>query len=278
MKSSSTVFSALGFKALLSWLSSVLVLVAVAVAVTWSQTHLGRSALWSGYSLLAIMAVLSLFHVRKRLSMIPLGRAYWWQKLHIAFGVLSIALYVVHIDGWWPIGGYEQWLAIFFYVAIASGIVGYLMQLIIPGRLTETQDEIIVERINDVIADLRDGARACVERSLAETQANTISRFYIETFDRYFRRPRFVFNHLLGGRFAEHWLANQFDALSHYCDATEMAFVEELHDLALTKARVDYHYAHMLLLKLWLFVHIPAVVGLVLLIGWHWLLVNIYAL
>ena len=263
---------------LLPWLISASLLIAVITAVTYSQNNLGRPALWSGYSLLAVVAALSLFHVRKRLPMIPLGHAHLWQKTHIAFGVLSIALYAIHVDGWWPPGIYERWLASSFYLAVGSGILGYCLQLLIPARLAETQDEIIVERIADVVAELRDEARECVERSLSETQSNTITRFYVETFDTFFQRPRFLTNHLMGGRLAEHWLNNQFVALARYCDKQEMVFVEELRGLAATKARVDSHYARMSLLKLWLFIHIPAVVGLLALICWHWLLINIYAL
>lgn len=266
------------WRLMLPWILSALLLIAVIAVVHYSRNHLGRPALWSGYSLFSIMAVLGLYYIRKRLPMIPLGRAYWWQKTHIAFGVLSVALYIIHVDGWWPHGIYERWLAGFYYLAIISGILGYLLQLLVPARLTQTQDEVIVERIGDIVAELREKARACVERSLTETKSDSIARFYTETFDTFFQRPRFLFNHLLGGRLAEHWLSNQIDALEHYCDATELDFVAELHSLALTKAHVDSHYAHMSLLKIWLFVHIPAVVGLIALIMWHWLLVNIYAL
>jgi len=260
-------------------LSGVLLLVWISLETMEERNHLGHPELWSGYSLLATLILLALFNIRKRLSMLPqLGSAYLWHQLHIVGGMLSITLYILHVDTWWLVAGYERWLSISFYLAIGSGVLGFLIQIYYPKRLTEIGHELIFERIPDAIVDIRTEAMQVIEENIKTTQSETLLRFYEESLDHYFRRPHFIPQHIIGSQAAEFWLKKRFAAVRHLSNADELLTLQKLEALAVNKNRIDQQYAFQWVMKLWLFIHIPSVIALLLFIFWHFLLVNIYAL
>src|SRR4051812_14874206 len=57
----------------------------------------------TGYALFALIVFLALYNGRKRLSMIPLGRASTWLTLHLVGGALSMALFWLHTGNLWPL-------------------------------------------------------------------------------------------------------------------------------------------------------------------------------
>ena len=89
---------------------------------------LGSAAELTGYWLFGVLVFLTLFNLRKRLSMIPLGPASIWLALHTVGGVLALALFWLHTESIWPTGVYEQVLVMLFYATVASGIFGYVAQ------------------------------------------------------------------------------------------------------------------------------------------------------
>ena len=70
----------------------------------------------TGWALAAAIPFLLIFNVRKRLSAFNLGLAKIWFALHVAFGFLTIAFFVIHAGVFWPIGLYEQLLAAGFWL------------------------------------------------------------------------------------------------------------------------------------------------------------------
>ena len=102
-------------------------------------------------------------------------------------------------------------------------------------------------------------------------------RYYVETFDWYFRRPRFLISHLTGGWKSHFCLERQFATSRNYVNDDEKPCLDELQALGELKSNVDFHYAAQWLMKGWLLVHVPAAVGMVVLALWHLLVVNIYS-
>src|SRR4051812_30573530 len=64
----------------------------------------------TGYALFGMIVVLALYNGRKRLSMIPLGRASIWLRLHLVGGALTMALFWLHTGNLWPLGTFDQTL------------------------------------------------------------------------------------------------------------------------------------------------------------------------
>ena len=66
--------------------------------------------------------------------------------------------------------------------------------------------------------------------------------------------------------------------MRRYLSEKEIAYLEQLQELAEAKARLDLHYAAQGLLKVWLLVHVPLAAAMLVLAAWHMLLVNVYSL
>jgi hypothetical protein len=243
----------------------------------WEHRHLGDPAFVTGWWLFAIMLLLSAFNARKRLAMLPLGRASVWLHWHVGGGFLALALFWLHGRVLWPLGLHEQALALAFYLLTISGIVGWLLQRIYPRQLSDTGREIIFERIPAEIARLRESAEQLVLDCTRGTGSDTVARHYMETLHWFFRRPRFFLNHaLFGGKEARDWTRRQCEVIRPHLDEKERGFLDRLHALADEKATVDFHFAAQSLMKRWLLLHLPLAAMTMLLALWHVLLVYAY--
>ena len=251
------------FKPSYPWLGLAAFALAAALAVQTHKTRLslGHPAILSGWSIVAMMIFLSLFNVRKKLSMLPLGSAQTWLKLHVVGGILALAFFWIHTERLWPIGRYEQILAFLFYLLTVNGIAGYILQRIYPGHLTQTGLEVIYERIPVEIVEIRERAEALILECTKETGVETLAQYYLETLDWFFRRPRFFASHAVGRQKARHWVRQQFAVVRHYLNDAEQAYLAKLQVLAETKNKMDIHYALQTVLKSWLLVHIPLTVA-----------------
>ena len=127
--------------------AGAVVLVAVVALIDRSQRlDLLHPELVTGWVLLAAVVFLALLNVRKKLSMVPVGRASDWVAAHVVLGVVVIVIYAFHARAIWP-SGYELALALLFYAVILSGLIGYLLQRMAPASLANLGYEVIWERI-----------------------------------------------------------------------------------------------------------------------------------
>lgn len=256
-------------------------LLLVVAAALWTHQNivmLNQPDILNGYLLFGCMWIPALLGLRKKLSMLPVGSAAHWTGVHILVGVVLLPLYWLHTGAFWPSGTYEKALAALFYLVSGSGLLGWFVQTIYPARLTQTGGEIQFERIPAAICGLRDAAIATVRQATQDTATDTLARHYVQNLSWYFFKPRFVLNHLFGGQRHEFWLHGEFRRIERYLGPREKQYLERLRELAKQKSNVDTHYAIQGLLKLWLFLHIPASATLLALAVWHLLLVHIYAI
>ena len=263
---------------------AILLLLAAAIfAVLWFAAHriwlqLGDPAILTGYFLFGVMVLLALFTARKRLSMVPLGRASVWLTFHVVGGLLALALYWLHVGALWPTGGYEIILAVLFYIVVVSGILGFVIQRLCPSRLTRGGEEIIYERIPAELARLRDSAESVVLAGTEKSGSDTLARHYDEVLHWFFQRPRFFWSNVFGSMQAQHWLENQGRSLARYLSTSEREFEQQLYALAEEKSEIDVQYALQSLMKWWLFFHVPPSAALLIFAFWHLVVVNLYAI
>jgi len=262
----------------LLWSAVITGLAILGVYTYLADIALRRPEFVTGYALFALMLALALFNARKKLSMVPLVRSAYWLAFHIVGGVAALALFFIHTGSIWPTGGYEQALAVVFYLVSLSGIFGYAVQRINPRRLVQTDYEIIFERIPAELADVREKAEAEIRACTEETGSDTLARHYMETLTWYFRRPRFFLNNAFGGNAGQHWLRNQYRTVDRYLNDAERAYLDRIDELARLKAKIDIHYACQSMMKNWLLVHLPLAAALLGLMFWHVIVVNVYAL
>ena len=183
----------------LLWAIAATGLAILGVYTYLADLELQRSEFLTGYTLFAVMLALALFNARKKLSMVPLVRSAYWLAIHVVGGVAAVILFFIHTGSAWPTGGYEQALALIFYLVSLSGIFGYAVQRVYPRRLVRTDFEIIFERIPHELAEIREKAEAEIRTCTEETGSDTLARHYMETLSWYFRRPRYFLNNAVGG-------------------------------------------------------------------------------
>ena len=252
--------------------------VVAALQVQVSSRTLQEPTALIGYFLFGLMIFLGLFNLRKKLSMIPLGKASVWFRMHVFGGILALGLYWLHTGNLWPNGAYEQVLALTFYLVSFTGMVGYILLNQYPSRLTQIGVEVIYERIPAEIAAIREEAEAIILQSTEETGSDTIARHYLETFHWFFARPRHFWSHAFGSRAGPHWVRHEVANLRRYLNEAELQHLERLTSIAYTKTRVDFQYAAQTIMKGWLLIHLPLSVAVMTLATWHFILVHVYAI
>ena len=230
-----------------------------------------------GYILFALMVFLALYNGRKRLSMLPLGKASVWLSLHLIGSLLALALFWLHIGTIWPTGAIDRTLAAFFYAVSASGVIGYALQLWIPGRLVHAGPEIIYERIPGEIAAIRGQVEKALLEAAEESGSETLGRDYTETLAWYFAQPRFFWSNVLGGGHAEHWLQRHIDTIGRYLTEAERSHLARIVEMVSDKRRIDVQYALQTLLKHWTIFHVPLAAAMLTLAVWHLIIVHVFA-
>jgi len=106
----------------------------------------------------ALMLYAGLLGARKKVPVWRLGRAQTWMRGHIWLGLLSLPLILFHggfaFRG--PLTAVLMWL---FFIVIASGVAGALVQHYVPRMMTSRVPmETIYEEIPNVRAQLREEA------------------------------------------------------------------------------------------------------------------------
>ena len=258
------------------WLVILLVWLSITGLAWYAERHLGNASTITGYALFVVMLSLSFLRVRKYLLVLPLGTVHDWLRVHTILGIVGVALYFQHSGSLWPNGHYEQVIAIVFYGLTLSGMVGYFMQRTLPPRLADLGGEIIYERIPSELADLREQVEQLILKAVKELGSDTLGRYYTESLEWFFWKPRFLVGHMLGSGRSASWIRGRITALRRYLSDPERVYLDQIEVLALRKSQLDAHYALQSMLKVWLFIHVPAAVLLLLLACWHLLVVNIY--
>lgn len=260
------------------WLAALTVWALAAIAGALVERRAGHGAVVTGYVLLLMVLALGTFNLRKRLPALPIGTARTWMLAHLAIGIAALPLYLQHAGGLWPSGRYEQLLALAFYGTMASGVAGWMLQRLLPRRLTDLGGEVVFERIPAEIAAVRENVEAVVLAAMRESGSSALGRYYAESLDWYFWQPRFLFSHLLGANRSARWIRDHIHALRRYLGDKEREGLDKIEAFALRKNQLDAHYVLQGALQLWLLVHVPCAVLLTALALWHLVVVNIYAL
>jgi hypothetical protein len=166
------------------WIIVCLLLLAGAAAVYFFVPGYGHNRLDGGsggtpeglvfgFAGYAMMLFALLLGARKRVRTMRLGRTYWWVQGHAWLGLLSFPIIILHggfKPNFWG-GPLTQVIMWTFVVVWLSGIVGLILQQIMPTRLlNHVPMETIYEQIDHIIAQLRDEAAGIVKGVQEKTQ------------------------------------------------------------------------------------------------------------
>lgn len=209
-------------------------------SVRYAEFRFASPAHASGWFLFATVCLLMAFYVRKALPFRWLGTARFWMHLHLVAGVLSLALFALHAGFAWPYGGFERILLFFFLMAGGSGIIGWGLSRWLPRRLRREGLEPIFEELPSLTLALAEQVDQKV------TQATGLGSLYTAEVRAWFRNV--------------HYLPNRGSESVRLFSEQDPELLQALND----KRRLDRHACLQGTLKLWLFVHIPFSVLLIL--------------
>jgi len=253
-------------------------LIALCYWLVWLyDTALRDARFFDGWVLFVGMVAQLLFNIRKKLPMLPLGRASTWMQLHIYTGYFMIAVFLLHTDLTLPDTAIEWALWIFFVLVVLSGATGIYLSRAIPSRLEHGPKRIVFERIPAVRAELAQQADSLVMNAVNESGLQMISTLYVDKLHGFFKKPQNLFAHLRHSRRPARRTAAEFDNIERYLDEPSKETLESIKGLVETKHKLDFEYAHQGALKTWLFIHIPATYGMVVLTIAHVAIVYAYS-
>jgi hypothetical protein len=239
-----------------SIIGSALLLLASAAAVMahrrWSE-QLPNYAYLSGWVLMAMMVLLALYNMRKRLPFLSLGSSEAWLQVHIYAGFFTVTLFLIHLNFRMPTGRFEGTLAWLYLLVTGSGIVGLFISRVLPRRLATRGGEVIYEKI----PALRHAVRQEAEALALAGGPQVIADFYVENLHEFFHGPKYFWAHLVDSRRPLNNIVRELNELRRYLSEAERATLEKLSELVHRKDGLDYHHALQATLKLWLFVHLP---------------------
>lgn len=243
-------------------------------AVAWlHHLALRDTSFLTGWLLLAGTVALALFNGRKKLAVVPLASAAAWLQFHIYLGAVVTALFLMHTEFRWPTGGFEIALWVVFVLLVVTGAAGLALSRIVPRRLAHGGERVLFERIPIFRARLADRVAALAVRSIEETKTDLVSRYYAHTLLPFMAGSRNLLQHLYGLRPASRF-HQELESLRRLLDDEGKAIVEEIREAVERKDDLDFQHAWQLVLKGWLFTHIPLTWALLILAALHVVLVH----
>jgi len=233
------------------------------------ETSLRDVQYFNGWVLIGCMTLLFLLTVRKKLVILPFGRVRIWLLLHYYLGFVTIGIFLTHTRFQLPHSALEWMLWLLFALVALSGLVGGVLSKIVPSRMEAHGERLLFERIPMFRAQLAAQAEELVADSIQNGNTYSIANLYTNRLVEYFAAHKNVWSHLRSSKLPLARLLGEIDAIERYLDDGGKAHLQRLRDLVIAKDNVDYNYANGGLLKLWLFVHIPATYVLILVIIVH---------
>lgn len=255
---------------------SLLTLVACAVLAFFYprlEAALPHLVYLTGWALLALCLFLTLYNARKKLPFLPLATSRLWLQIHAYAGLFTAALFVFHLRFSVPSGIFNLALAALFLAVTFSGIAGWWLSRVIPRRLTTAGGEVPFERIPIVRRELRLEAEKTALSAIPEAKDTTLADFYVRDLAPAFAAGPRLLPHLIASRRELNDRLASLAEAGRFLSAPEKARAEQLAELIRARHVLDFHYTNQLVLKTWLFVHIPLTYGMLLFAALHVLLV-----
>lgn len=232
----------------------------------------------SGWLLFTLLLLLMVYQLRKKVPMLPLGRAWFWRRVHTWFGWLALAVFVLHA-GWAPPAGHLNMLLWWFMLLVfVSGIFGLLMSIVLPARITQGEQRLQLERIPRLRAGLLRRADYLMARLAKDPGTQPLTDFYTGQIRDYLFRPREFFAHCFNAAGRARRLGYELATLSRYMGQAAEDKALQLREVIEDKHRLDRQYALQQVLKIWSYVHVAFSLAVLLVVLLHILVIYAYHL
>ena len=180
--------------------------------------------------------------------------------------------------GWRVPNGYlEVGLAFAYLIVAASGMIGLWISRVFPRRLSERGEEVFYARIPRVLRRIQVAAEREVLACLTETESTAIPEFYSEELRTFFERHRYFWQHMIRSQRGELELIRKMELHGRYLNEREKQAMNSLAEYVRVKSDLVFHFSHQLVLKVWLFIHVPLTYALVVMAIFHVLIVYAFS-
>jgi hypothetical protein len=256
-------------------------LIAASIAAVWQYERLRPTHPYlvylTGWILFGLILALTAYNVRKKLPFLPLFSSRTWFQIHVYTGLFTGLAFVLHLQWRLPSGWFEGVLAGLFVGVTLSGIAGWWLSNVLPKRLTTAGGEVLYERIPLIRRELRLQAEALALKAIPEAKATTLADFYARELSGYFAAPHNFWANIFGSRRSVNFLLGSLSETKRYFTAVEQANADQLAGLIREKDALDFQRTAQLIMKGWLFIHIPLTYGLIVFSGVHVVLVYAFS-
>jgi len=233
----------------------------IVLALHLYTVSLRDPAFLDGWLLLVCMALLVALNLRKKLPMLPIASAATWLQVHIYLGLLCVVLFLLHSKFNLPTGVMDSVLWVCTVLLFITGILGLYLTRSTPIRLAKSGERLIFERLPAFQAEVAAKVRSLAIESVRTAGTSSIADFYTSHLSDHFGRPCSVLDIYFTKRGPYARLRDQIEELSRYHEGDALRILGEIKGLVDVKENLDRQYALQLLLKAWLFVHIPLAYG-----------------
>lgn len=230
----------------------------------------------TGWLLFYLILAQWLYLVQKRSERIRKWLNIRWLSLHTDFGVVSILILLVHISWSTPDGSLGVLLILSFIGVAITGFIGLRIKRKYQDALAiRSGREIDFDEIPARLQALDQEANALILDCAMKHKSSMLVDYYQRWLSGQLATPGNVIAQLTGNNQA--WLEHfgNLERLLPYLDSDEAKSTRELLRLLRKKTNLDYHYAHQGALRIWLLLHIPFAVCLLVFAVLH--LVLVYA-
>ncbi len=238
-----------------------------------------------GWVLAGGMSLQLYFHIAKKTASLSPKSATRWRKIHIFFGYLLIAAFILHSDFSLPDTGFEWALWAGFVLVVLSGIFGTYLSWSLQAK-RRIDEGIGYDRIPTRRAELARDAHATVAETGPAPAAIAlpappydawIMDLYTTRLRDFFQGQRNFTAHLIGSQRPLKRLTDEIDDLSRYVDQPSREKLAAIKGLVVEKDQLDFAHVYLGLTKGWLFVHVPVTYALIVLTVLHVLVVYAFS-
>lgn len=239
---------------------------------------LRNASFLTGWILFGGVILLTFYSLRKALPFLPLIASSIWLQVHLYVGLCAALVFLLHAHLSWPKGIFDTVLWACFVLVTLSGLVGVGLSRGLPPRLGRRGERMILEQIAGYRTQLARRAESLVMDSATESVSTTLVEFYLRQVEPFLCRPRNILHHLVESNRPLYRLQLELEHVKTYLDRKGQRRLDELADIVAAKDALDYQFSLQLILKAWLFVHVPLTYTLLALIAVHLVLVYGFSL
>lgn len=222
-----------------------------------------------GWILLLGCGVQVLFSLRRKFPLLPLGNVSSWMRVHIYAGFFLLTAFALHTQFAWPSGMFETALWALFVILAVSGVFGAYLTRSVPSKLEQNRGGSAFDDFPAAQTELLQRADNLVMGAGGVAASPSITDFYANTLSGFLNGPSSAVGLYRRSPSTFRRLCEEMDSLEKRLDDGGKQTMQAMREVLVEKNRLNNRYAYELLLRLWLFVHIPATYGMIVLAVLH---------